>query len=81
MKAIWYFPDKQSILLKSIEWNLWLNKTETRDGRIMFPLSVNKVIYNPETNEFNYERLREDSIWLSKENILEFIEILYELIK
>jgi len=81
MKAIRYFPDKQSVLLKSIEWNLWLNKFKTRDDRIMFPLSVNKVTYNPETNEFNYERLSEDSIWLSKENILELIEILQKIIE
>jgi len=80
MKPIEFFPKNQSILLRSSDWNLWLNKVKIKDKRTMFALSVSEVIYNPKTTKFSYKKLKEDPIWLSKANILELIKILEEMI-
>lgn len=80
-KSIKWFPEKQSVLFRESEWNLWLKRIKTKDKRIVFLLSVSEIIYNPKKRKFDYRKLKENPIWLSKGEILELIEILQKMTK
>ena len=66
-----FYPKKgdkqEAILLKGVEWSLWLNKVTTRrDKKTMFPLKVTHLVYKgTDSAEFEYRPLKESPIWLT----------------
>ena len=80
-EVIKYFRDRDSILIKCSDWNLWINKVTTRDKRIVFAVTVKEVIYDRDTNEFSYKKLKEYPIWLSETQLQKLIGVLTDLSK
>lgn len=73
---------KEAILLKGLEFSLWLNKVLTRkDQKTMFPLKVTHVVYKDDgSGDFEYKPLKESPIWLTPGDLRKLHDYIGELL-
>jgi hypothetical protein len=77
-EKIRFYPEKNLLIIRGVEWSLHVRRVKTKDNETMFVVKPLELHYNPEKHTFHYTDLKAP-IWLNKKQLDQLITTLIQL--